>query len=149
MATTKLSPYYAVDLKINGINFGLSVSSIRYINSIKQVYPTFIITFSVNQSDAAEFNMFMQLDNVILTIHELVEPSDTPRDSYELELLCLKSFVKTNYNEYDNSKWLDPDSKVILVCIPKQQFLNMTKSVNILAENTDSNKTVFDVVTLW
>lgn len=126
-------PYYEIDFEIDGKEYSINLLSVTIISSMAAVYQTVILSFGINTADVVENKIYGWNNEIKLNIRSMTEDQQV-NDEFEVELVVLKTIGGLGNKSVDNSHLMS--NKITFVCLPKNPYINMTKFVNYIAENT-------------
>ena len=132
--------YYDIDLQINGISFALNVISVHIVNSIYSVFQNVFISVKLDSQEVISSEIYGQTD-LKLIIRQMTEDKQE-QDTTEITLFLMK-ILGGNSQKPENEQTSPMSDRYVFICIPKNPWSYMTKTVCYLASNT-SPKSPYD-----
>jgi hypothetical protein len=140
--TRFLRPQYTIKFVIGQKDLTMRLQNLSIINSIKTIYPVFLIKLQMSSKDYFLEQIYGQEDaklDIVLTTE-----SSTPLETTSLDLIIIHMDNKVSMQkntEEDTNESNQLEDTVIIIALLKEAYLSMSTSVNMIVNKLSSNNT--------
>ena len=140
-ATTRfLRPQYTINFKIGQIDLTMRLQSLSIINSLKTIYPVFLLKLKVSSKDYFLEQIYGQEDaklDIVVTTESSISLETTSLDLIIIHMDNKVSMQKNSSEDSNESAQLE--DTIVAIALLKDAYLSMSTSVNMIVNKLSSS----------
>lgn len=138
-STRVIRPQYTIQFFIGKIDLTMRVQNIVIINSIKTIYPVFLIKILLSSKDYFLEQLYGQEDAHIQIVVTNEDSQATETTEVDLIVVHMDNKVSSQKNSDTNNETNQLEDAVNVIAIMKEPYLAFSKTVNFLFTESKSN----------
>lgn len=140
-STRLIRPQYTIQFFIGKIDLTMRVQNITIINSIKTIYPVFLIKILLSSKDYFLEQLYGQEDAHIQVVVTNEDSQATETTEVDLIVVHMDNKVSSQKNSDTNNETNQLEDAVSVIALMKEPYLAFSKTVNFLFTESKSNST--------
>lgn len=139
MPTVRLvRPQYTISFSIGDIDLTMRLNTVTIINSIKTIYPIFLLKLNISSKDYFLEKIYGQNDAKLQIV--LTSESSIPLETTNIELIIIHNSNKVSSQIPEGVKESNQlEDEMYIVAIHKPAFLTMSSTVNLISNSKINN----------
>lgn len=138
-STRVIRPQYTIQFFIGKIDLTMRVQNIIIINSIKTIYPVFLIKILLSSKDYFLEQLYGQEDARIQIVVTNEDSQATETTEVDLIVVHMDNKVSSQKNSDTNNETNQLEDTVNVIALMKEPYLAFSKTVNFLFTESKSN----------